>query len=407
MFPLPNPPHTHFVRGEGKLTGESLFSQRTSWSLTENALTTTVKTFKAAGHDVIDLTVSNPTQCGFRYSKKFLSVFSNPQNLVYEPSPRGLLKARETICDYYRRQGFSLSPEQIFLTASTSEGYNYLFRLLANPGDNFLFPNPSYPLFSFLGDLNDVVLNCYPLAYNHSWAVALDLLKNRVDSKTKGIVLVNPNNPTGSFVKERERHFLNDLCRERKIALISDEVFWDFAWDDKTSRVSLVNNREALTFTLGGLSKTLALPQMKLSWIIVNGPQDLVKEAAGRLEVIADTYLSVNTPAQQALAAWMSLREEIQEHIKKRLQQNLLILKKYGCEILDAQGGWYAIMKLPSTRSEDEWLLEFLNKDRVLVHPGYFFDFEEGCHMILSLLTPSRAFEEGIQRVVKRIQSLR
>jgi len=313
---------------------------------------------------------------------------------------------RATICDYYREEGFTLSPEQIFLTSSTSEAYSYLFRLLTNAGDKFLFPKPSYPLFSFLGDLNDVEFNFYPLVYEQEWRIDLEKIKGMIDKKTKGLVLVNPNNPTGSFVQESERISLNKICG-RDMSIISDEVFWDFAWNNKIPRVSLVNNHDVLTFILGGLSKTLALPQMKLSWIIINGPKDLVKEASGRLEVIADTYLSVNTPAQQALKTWMPMRRDIQGQIKKRLQENMSCLERNGCRVLNTQGGWYAILELPSSKNEEEWLLEFLNKDRVLVHPGYFFDFENEPCVILSLLPPCSVFEEGLKRIVKRIHLLR
>ena len=383
-----------------------MFSQRTNWSLTENALTKGIRKFKESHREVIDLTISNPTQCGFCYPRNILSALSNSQNLIYEPSPRGLLEVRATICDYYREEGFTLSPEQIFLTSSTSEAYSYLFRLLTNAGDKFLFPKPSYPLFSFLGDLNDVEFNFYPLVYEQEWRIDLEKIKGMIDKKTKGLVLVNPNNPTGSFVQESERISLNKICG-RDMSIISDEVFWDFAWNNKIPRVSLVNNHDVLTFILGGLSKTLALPQMKLSWIIINGPKDLVKEASGRLEVIADTYLSVNTPAQQALKTWMPMRRDIQGQIKKRLQENMSCLERNGCRVLNTQGGWYAILELPSSKNEEEWLLEFLNKDRVLVHPGYFFDFENEPCVILSLLPPCSVFEEGLKRIVKRIHLLR
>ena len=391
------------------MTEPFLFSRRTNWPLEPNKLTVDLECLRNQEVQILDLTESNPTRCGFSYLQDdILKSLTEENNLSYKPSPRGDLRAREAVSQYYGQRGSQVSPDRVFLTASTSEAYSYLFRLLANPSDHVLFPRPSYPLFSFLGNLNDVRMETYPLAYDGQWNIDMESARHLFCDDTRAFVVVDPNNPTGSFLRREELKELTALCRQHNTALICDEVFSDFAFDRDQDRASLLDNDQILSFVLGGISKTLGLPQMKLSWIIINGPQDLVKKASLRLEVIADTYLSVNTPTQNALPLWLSRRKEIQEGINARISQNYSFLKEEtkktrDCELLAAEGGWYAVLRIPDTYSEEEWALAFLNYDHVFVHPGYFFDFDSEAFIIVSLLTPEHVFQDGINRILKRI----
>jgi alanine-synthesizing transaminase len=388
----------------------SPFAKRTAWNLVSNDLSSILKEMKKQGAPLIDLTESNPTRCHFDYPPDVLAAFQTPANLAYHPDSKGMMKTREAIARYYRQKGENISAEQIVLTSSTSEGYSFIFRLMCNPGEKILFPKPSYPLFQFLVELNDLNIDFYPLTYQQTWDIHIDRLASVLTDDTRGIVLVNPNNPTGSFIKKNELQFLNNLCREKNLFLLSDEVFSDFSFVQKSDAVSCVGNKDILTFTLGGLSKTLAMPQMKLSWIIVNGPQTIVPETLARLEVIADTYLSVNTPVQNALPLWFEKREVLQESIKTRLKHNLTYLKNQvkhtkDVSLLDVEGGWYAVCRLPKFKTEEEWVMDFLTKDYCIVHPGYFFDFEEDHCIVLSLLPEEQIFKEGISRLFERMAS--
>jgi len=388
------------------------FAKRTEWPLSVNKLSSDLGHLRDKQVPILDLTESNPTQCDFSYLKNGLyQSLAVRDNLQYSPSPRGDLKAREAVCRYYRDKGHTVFPEQIFLTASTSEAYTYLFRLLVDPGEQVLFPRPSYPLFTFLADLNDVSIDTYPLVYDGKWQADMDGVRDILTDQTKALVLVNPNNPTGSFVKISEIKEINKLCRKKNIAVICDEVFSDFSFDQEKDHTSLVNNDEILTFVLGGISKTLGLPQMKLSWIIISGPKKLTETAAARLEVIADTYLSVNTPTQNALPAWLLHRTAIQCEINGRIRQNYHFINEQvghvkGCDLLHTQGGWYAVLQIPDVYSEEEWALMFLHQDNVYVHPGYFFDFDSEAYIVVSLLPASQVFEEGVKRILGRIQSI-
>ncbi|VAX36544.1 hypothetical protein MNBD_UNCLBAC01-86 [hydrothermal vent metagenome] len=374
------------------------FAQRTEWSLTTNKVTEVLQELKKNGVSVLDLTASNPTQCGFAYPKDMLKGLSSERNFQYEPEAQGLFKAREAVSRYYWQRGFKVSPDQIFLTSSTSEGYSYLFRLLANPGDTVFFPRPSYPLFQFLSELNDVHMKTY---HPNDGCLGGYFCK-----EAKVIVVVNPNNPTGLFVQNQELEQINAFCMQNQRAIICDEVFWDYAFENQERPISLVDNTNVLTFVLGGLSKTLGLPQMKLSWIVMNGPDDLVKEAKARLELIADTYLSVNTPAQNALANWFASAEEIQQKIKERVLKNLEFLKKkvQECEhveLLNAEGGWYSILRVHNGEDEESFILSLLKEKHVLVHPGYFFDFNEESYYVISLLPIEEIFQEGVVRMLE------
>ena len=279
-----------------------MFSQRTGWKLTPNRFTEAQLELRRAGRELLDLTLSNPTQAGLPYnSKSILTSLSRQEAMDYDPQSKGLVSARQAVGSYYREQsgGFEIDPESVVLTTSTSEGYSYIFRLLCNPGDEVLVPKPSYPLFEFLADLEDVTLTPYPLLYDHGWQIDFHSLRQAVNASTRAIVVVHPNNPTGSYVSERERESLNMLCREHGLALIVDEVFLDYP-HDAARRNSFATNHEVLTFTLSGLSKISGLPQMKLAWVLTTGPEDKVAAAMERLEVIADTYLSMNAPIQLA-----------------------------------------------------------------------------------------------------------
>ena len=393
------------------MTKKFQFARRTNWPLGVNPLTTILDQFRAQETPIFDLTESNPTRCGFDYPLELiLKPLADPDNLSYDPSPRGSLRAREAISQYYREKNLSVLPEQIFLTASTSEAYGYLFRLLVNQDERVLFPKPSYPLFQFFVDLNDIHLDYYLLKYGlEGWHIDFSSLQHLDFSNIKAIVLVNPNNPTGSFLRAQELEMLNQICQKHYISLISDEVFADFVLDQQPPLTSLVENQAALTFVLGGFSKTLALPQMKLSWIILQGPPGLVKEAMDRLEVIADTYLSVNAPVQNAAASWLAHKDMMQQPIKRRLKDNLEFLKKQtdfhaGCRLLKMQGGWYAVLKLPNFINEEAWAIELLKETRVFVHPGYFFDFDEAPYIVLSLLPPQDIFQHGISCILNKLK---
>jgi len=387
-----------------------MFASRTDWPLIPNRLAQAIERRRRAGLPILDLTESNPTRCGFVFdAPEILSALADPRALTYQPQPRGLLSARLAVAAYYAECGVRLDPEQIFLTTSTSEAYSYVFRLLANPGDNILVPCPSYPLFDFLARLNDLELVSYPLVYNHGWRIDLEALRARLSPRTRAILVVHPNNPTGSFIRQSELEFLLDRCRERSLALVADEVFADYPFQDDARRVgSHAGTSEALTFTLSGLSKISALPQMKLAWVVVNGPTEFLRSALSRLEVIADTYLSVSAPLAHALPKLLEARRALQPQILKRVRANLSRLDEFlapGSPVsrLETEGGWYVILKLPAIHSDEDWAVELLNQDGVLVHPGHFYDFPSEGYLVLSLLPQSAVFEEGMRKILARV----
>jgi alanine-synthesizing transaminase len=320
------------------------------------------------------------------------------------------------VAAYYAGHGAEVAQEQIFLTTSTSEAYSFVFRLLADAGDQILIPSPSYPLFDFLARLNDVEIASYPLEYDAGWRVDLAALRERVGARTRAILAVHPNNPTGSFVRERELDAMVELCRERQLALVADEVFADFAFvpdtggHDAGPRVQThAAEQRALAFTLSGLSKISALPQVKLAWIVASGPRDLLRDAVARLEVIADTYLSTSAPIAHAARALLETRHMIQPQILERVKGNLRRLDERlatgsAAGRLEAEGGWYAVLKLPATRSDEDWAVTFLSEDGVLAHPGHFYDFRSDGFLVLSLLPPAEVFARGIQRILERVR---
>jgi alanine-synthesizing transaminase len=389
-----------------------MFSKRTDWKLTPNRFTELQRELRAGGREVIDLTVSNPTRVGLRYdSDAILNSLSHRGALDYDPQPKGLAPAREAVAAYYREQHClsEIDPEALILTTSTSEGYSYVLRLLCNPDDEILVPKPSYPLFEFLADLQDVRLTAYPLLYDHGWQIDFPSLSRAANSRTRAIVLVHPNNPSGSYVSDGERAQLNAFCREHGLALIVDEVFLDYPHDG-TPRPSFVVNAEVLTFTLSGVSKISGLPQMKLAWIAASGSMEDVSPAMDRLEVIADTYLSMNAPIQLAAATLLGQRKNVQPLLLDRVRMNLVELDRQLAEQkasqrLQVEGGWYAVLRVPATRSDEDLAIDLLHRASVLVHPGHFYDFPSDGYLILSLLTAPGEFREGTRRIFKLLNN--
>jgi len=385
-----------------------MFSKRTDWKLTPNRLTEAQREATAAGRELLDLTVSNPTRAGLLYdAEAILRSLASSAVMDYDPQPKGLRSAREAVAAYYGERGFGVDHESLVLTTSTSEGYSYVLRLLCNPGDEVLVPKPSYPLFEFLADLQDVKLTPYPLIYDHGWQIDLSSLRKVVNDRTRAAVMVHPNNPTGSYVDGAERSELNAFCHEHSLALIVDEVFLDYPHDG-VPRASFAANREALTFTLSGLSKIAGLPQMKLAWVAVSGPQSQLDDALARLEIIADTYLSMNAPVQLAAPMLLDQRKSIQPLLLDRLRSNLEQLdhelgKQKTCQRLQVEGGWYAVLRVPVTQSDEDLAIDLLRKASLLVHPGHFYDFPSDGYLVLSLITPPSIFREGVRRVLDHL----
>jgi alanine-synthesizing transaminase len=381
-----------------------VFSSRLDWSLRPNRLSVLLAEKRRAGAPVLDLTESNPTRVGLAYPQsEILAALADASALRYHPSPRGLDSAREAVAAYYHDRGTPISAGSVLLTASTSEAYAYLFKLLANPGDQILAPRPSYPLFEFLARLESVEIRQYPLRYDGVWHVDFDALEQAITPRTRAIVVVNPNNPTGSFLKRAELDRLDSLAAARGLAILSDEVFRDYAFADEADRAStLAGNRRALTFSMSGLSKIAGLPQMKLGWIIASGPQS--DQALDALELIADTYLSVSTPVQVALPRLLGVSSSILNEIRERTASNLARLREAvhgsAATLLRAEGGWYAVLQVPRTRTEEEWTLQLLGESDVLVQPGFFFDFESEAFLVLSLLPEPAMFAEGVSRLL-------
>jgi alanine-synthesizing transaminase len=382
-----------------------MFSRRTDWKLTLNRFTEAQREVRAAGREVLDLTISNPTRAELHYdAETILQALANPKAMDYDPQPKGLRSAREAVAGYYRAQREEIDPEAIVLTTSTSEGYSYVFRLLCNAEDEILVPKPSYPLFEFLADLQDVKLAPYPLLYDHGWQIDFPSLYKAVNHRTRAVVVVHPNNPTGSFVADEERRALQQFCREYNLALIVDEVFLDYAHDG-VGRATFAANRDVLTFTLSGVSKISGLPQMKLAWIVTSGPGDVVDPALARLEVIADTYLSMNAPIQWAAPVLLEQRHSIQPLLLDRVRANLseldrVLKKQKACRRLEVEGGWYAVLRVPVTQSDEDVAIEMLRTLSVLVHPGHFYDFPSDGYLIVSLITPPQDFRRGVGQVV-------
>ena len=424
-----------------------MFAKRTAWNLAANRYSTSLEEYRQSAKKLLDLTASNPTTIGLRYREDMLlGSLSRPQALTYEPNARGLLASREAIAGYYAEHNASVPPDDLILTTSTSEGYSFIFRLLCDPGDTVLVPSPSYPLFDFLADLHDVKLVPYELVYDYGWQIDFTSLENAVeDSRQNGspgraVLLVHPNNPTGSFVKPHEAAELNRMCAANEMAIIADEVFLDyriaadaaaetFAGDyasapqngRKAGQASnavevfkaavFVNNQkqfsgcQAVTFVLSGLSKISALPQMKVAWIAVSGPPNLKREALNRLEVIADTYLTMNAPVEFSIPTLLDERRSIQPQMMTRIRHNLAELdaqlsRQSLCRRLEVEGGWYAVLRVPVIGTDEDFAIALLAQSGVLVHPGHFYDFASEGYFVISLITPQADFAEGVQRLL-------
>ena len=382
-----------------------MFADRTNWNLAPNRLSAALDARRKSGHPVLDLTASNPTTCGFEYDRAaILRALGDPAALTYSPDPRGLASARQAVAAYYAQLGAAVTADNLFLATSTSEAYSWVFRTLCNPGDAVLVPAPSYPLFGFLAGLADVRPVHYPLVYDHGWQIDFHALQQALTPAARAVVVVHPNNPTGHYSQPGEAQRLCELCSSRGMALIADEVFFDFALGEKPALPprTFAGTSAALTFTLSGLSKICGLPQMKSSWLAVSGPQPLVAQAAARLEVIADTFLSPSTPVQLALPALLALRSDFQRQVHQRLERNLaeldrLLAGHQSCSRLKVEGGWYAVIRVPATRSDDELAVELLTTHGVYIHPGHFYDFPSDGYVVVSLLTPERDFAEGVR----------
>jgi len=382
------------------------FSQRLPADLRPNPISELIQAKRHAGVRILDLTESNPTRAGFAYpEEKILAALADPRAMSYEPNPAGLAEAREAASGYYAARGQNVHPARILITASTSEAYAYLFKLLCDPGDEILVPRPSYPLFEFLATLESVRVRQYPLRYDGEWHIDFAELTAAIHGRTKALVLVNPNNPTGSFLKRAELAQLTQLCARHGIAIVSDEVFADYGFGAAPERVaSLTHVEDALTFCLSGLSKVGGLPQLKCGWLVAGGPH--AQQAMERLELIADTYLSVGTPVQVALPELLLASEEVQRQIVARTAANLQFLQtsigdNSPFQVLKVEGGWCATLQVPRIRSEEQWVLDLLNEREVLVQPGFFYDFETEAFLVLSLLTEPEIFREGVRRLLQ------
>ncbi|HWB33630.1 MAG TPA: pyridoxal phosphate-dependent aminotransferase [Acidobacteriaceae bacterium] len=386
------------------------FSKRTGWDTGESGFAAAVReartVAKREGRRLWDLTVSNPTRCGFVYdTDALLAPLLDARALVYEPEPCGLATAREAVARYYAGHGAHVGADELVLTTSTSEGYSFLFRLLCDAGDEVLVPEPSYPLFDFLADLDDVRLRPYPLFYDHGWWMDRARLEAAITERTRAVMVVHPNNPTGHWTGEAERQWLTELCARRGLALVADEVFLDYPLGGQ-GRSFAAGEQAALTFVLSGLSKIAGLPQMKAAWIAVKGPEDARREALARLEVIADTFLSMNAPVQLAMPRWLEGAGGIQRQIGERARRNYATLGRMAGEhperlqVLDADAGWSAVVVLRGWTGEGE-LAEWLVRERgVAVHPGAFYGMAEKNRVVVSLIGAEMEFEEGMRRAI-------
>lgn len=385
-----------------------MFAARTNWSREKNRLALALEEARRAGKRILDLSASNPTRCGLTLAgEEELRALADPRALAYDPDPRGLELARRAVSGYYSSHGFAVAPGEILLTTSTSEAYSYLFRALCNAGDEILVPAPSYPLFDFLATIQDVRVERYPLLYDHGWQIDFHSLKRRLNAKSKAILVVNPNNPTGHFAKPSEIAQLNEIAAQNDHALIADEVFWDFHFGAKWPP-SFVSNSAALTFTLSGLSKICGLPQMKAAWIVTRGPERVKNEAIELLDIIADTYLSVGAPVQYALPKFLGMRHAFQSQLMERVRGNLSELDRQltahpACSRLQIEGGWYAVVRVPATRSDEDLAIELLNSAGVYLHPGHFYDFSREGNLVVSLIVPEADFAEGIAALFSHV----
>jgi alanine-synthesizing transaminase len=390
----------------------SRFSARTSWDSSESSYAATVREAKVSGRRLYDLTVSNPTRCGFEYDAQLLAPLLDARALVYDPDPRGMRVAREAVAGYYADHAAMVAPDGLVLTTSTSEGYSFLFRLLCDPGDEVLIAQPSYPLFDFLADLDDVRLRSYPLFYDHGWWIDIAELERAITPRTRAVIVVHPNNPTGHWTGAAEREALERLCVRNGLALIVDEVFLDYPLTESAvARSFACGEHPALTFVLSGMSKIAGLPQMKAAWIATLGPEEQSREALARLEIVADTFLSMNAPGQLALPSWLGGRVTMQRQILGRARRNLAVLQRLAAEhpgmleVLECEAGWSAVLGLPGCVGERDCAERLIRERGVIVHPGSFYGMSEASRVVVSLIGGAGEFELGIRRAIGEIST--
>jgi len=386
-----------------------MFSARTRWDATANPLAEAVARRRARGLRLLDLTESNPTSVGLGFpADALLAALADEGSALYQPHPLGLESARRAIASYYAASGLTAPPERTVVTSSTSEAYAFLFKLTCDPGDEVLVPEPSYPLFGYLAGLESVRTRGYPLRYDGEWHLDRDALLQTIGPRTRAVVAVSPNNPTGSYLKCDELAFLSGVCAERGLALLCDEVFADDPLEAPADRaVGVLAQTEALAFALSGASKIAALPQLKIGWLVAGGPQELVARAMERLEIVADSYLSPSTPAQLALPKVLARRELAQAPLRARLARNLAALDalhgpRSAWQRRRVEGGWTAVLQIPAVRPEQEWAVRLVEEEGVLVHPGFFYDFPSPAFVAVSLIVPPDEFREGLERLARR-----
>ena len=382
-----------------------MFSRRLPRHGDPNAISRTLAGLRRQDVPIIDLTESNPTAAGIRYPGDLLAPLAAEAGLRYEPHPCGLPEARCAVAADQARRDVVVDPAHVVLTASTSEAYSWLFKLLCNAGDTVLVPQPSYPLFEHLTALDAVTAQPYGLRYDGTWSIDRHSLEGAPDA-TRAVLVVSPNNPTGSFITRDDLAYLTKLCRTRVWALIVDEVFADYVFQSHRPLTDIAARSEVLSFSLAGLSKTVGLPQLKLAWIVVGGPQHQREAALAGLELIADSYLSAGTPVQLAaahlLTAGGSVRQAIQVRVRDNLERVREIVGRFpACELFRVEGGWSAVIRVPATEREEEMVIRLLEHEHVLVHPGYFFDFPREAHLVISLLPETEQFEEGVGRLLR------
>jgi aspartate/methionine/tyrosine aminotransferase len=382
-------------------------SSRLPASLEPNALARAVDARRRRGGTIADLTDTNPTRAGFTYPPELLAPLADARALEYDPQPLGLWPARAAVAADFRRRGTVISADRVALTSSTSEAYALLFKLLCDAGDSVLVPRPSYPLFDHLTQLEGVTAVPYALEYHGSWRIDVDSVRRAAHDRVRAILVVSPNNPTGSFLHRDDLAALSEIAAARGWPVIGDEVFADYPLDPSPQATSVLAVAGVLSFSLGGLSKSAGLPQLKLGWIGFGGPAAEVDEALASFEIIADTYLSVSTPVQAAAADLIEQGAGIRAQIAARVRRNLDALRSAAAsfpaiDILRVEGGWCAVLQVPATRGEEALVLELLERDDVLVHPGYFFDFAREAFLVVSLLAEPALFDSAIARVLSR-----
>lgn len=387
-----------------------MFSSRFPNDLSPNRLARAIADRRRAGGAIVDLTLSNPTRAGIEYPDDLLSPLADPRALVYDPSPFGSAAARAAVAGDFARRGLHVPPDRIVLTASTSEAYSLLFRLLADPGDDVLVPRPSYPLFEHLTSLDSLVARPYDLEYHGAWTIDVDSLESAIGERTRAILVVSPNNPTGSFLKAAELDRIAGICAPRRVAVIADEVFADYELEPGAAATAgrVLDRRDGLFFSLGGLSKSVGLPQVKLGWIAIAGEDAQVDAALERLELLCDTYLSVSTPAQIAAPTLLNRGAAVRRHIQDRVMANYgrlraAVSRHPECDLWRAEGGWYSVLKAPAIRSEEEIVINLLDEEGILVHPGFFFDFHREAFLVLSLLPREADFAPAVERLLTHV----